>query len=594
MSTLVWCWCVAVTPAVRAQGAEEALNAAAPQVIAPATVAPAPATSAPAAPAAAGQPYADELVERARALKLSDQEMWKRLLHYRRGWFGGWESEADGRDFFLAEDGKTEPEHELTATLRGLFGPEPADPKQQHPLCRFPARVAWLARELGFDWRRIPARSCPRYEEFLSLLRPKGFALVFSSYYLNNPSSALGHTFLRVFRDKGTRKESPDLLDYGVDFSATVDTKNALVYAIKGLAGLFPGQFKRVPYFYKVREYNDHDSRDIWEYELNLSPVEVQMVAAHLWELGSTYFAYYYLSENCSYHVLGALQVANPKLKLLDEIGWPTVPADTIKALYKNPGFIRKIHYRPSIRTQFKQRLDRLTARQRDQVLALVRDPKAQLPADFTQTERVQILDTAIDLIDIGFADELLKERHEMDPKITGAQQTLLERRAEDLVPSGESTFAPPLRQMPHVGHDSKRIALGSGYRRERGYYHSLSFRLALHDLADPTPGYLDSAQIEFLPGNIRYYVEQPRLRLEDLSLVRVRSLSPISRYEKSMSWAMDFGMRRILDSGCRDCLTGFGQVGAGYTIAPFGSWLTAFALANLSVDMPAKSGALL
>jgi hypothetical protein len=545
--------------------------------------------------AAPGQrSYADELVEQARSLRLADQETWKRLLHYRKGLFGGWESEADGRDFFLAPDGKTEPRQELEATLRGFFVPEPTDPKLQHPLCRFPARTLWLDQQLHFDWSKIPARRCQRYEEFLQIIRPNGFALVFSSYYLNNPSSALGHTFLRVHRAKDANKERPDLLDYGIDFSATVDTHNALIYGIKGLTGLFPGQFNRVPYYFKIREYNDHDSRDIWEYELNLTPEQTRMVAAHLWELGSTYFAYYYLSENCSYHILGALQVADPKLKLIDEVGWPVVPADTIKALYKNPGFVGKIGYRPSIRTQFKRRLGILTSKERDGVLTLMHDPKAPLAASLSQNERVRVLDTAIDLVDVNFASELLKERRDMDPSLVSAQQTLLERRAEDLVPSEEPKFEPPFRQMPHLAHGSKRVGMGSGYMRERGYYHTLNFRLSLHDLADPTPGYLESAQIEFLPGTIRYFVQSPRLRLEDLSLVRVRSLSPIGRFDKSMSWLVDLGMRRITDRGCNGCITGFGQVAGGYTIAPFGNWLSVFALANATIDMPAGSDSLL
>ena len=72
--------------------------------------------------------------------------------------------------------------------------------------------------------------------------------------------------------------------------------------------------FHALPYFYKVREYNDYESRDLWEYDLNLSPRAVAMLVAHLWELGSTYFDYFYLSENCSYHSLAVLGVAEPSL----------------------------------------------------------------------------------------------------------------------------------------------------------------------------------------------------------------------------------------------------------------------------------------
>ena len=134
---------------------------------------------------------------------------------------------------------------------------------------------------------------------------------------------------------------------------------------------------------------------------------------------------------------------------------------------------------------------------------------------------------------------------------------------------------------------------MGSGHQSDRGYYHVLNFRLALHDLADASSGYPEHAQIEFLPGTLRYFIDTPRLRLDELSFARVRSLTPISRFEKSMSWMVDLGMRRTYDAGCRDCATGFGQVGGGFAVSPFGKWLTMYALANVALDAPVHTGLL-
>src|SRR5262249_34403761 len=157
--------------------------------------------------------------------------------------------------------------------------------------------------------------------------RPHTIRLVFSSYYLNNPASAFGHTFLRVERtDPFTVSERRELLDHGIDFSADVDTGNAVIYAIKGLTGLFPGTYKLRPFFYKVREYTHYESRDLWEYELALDDRQVMLVTAHLWELGSTYFDYYYITENCAYQILAALEVADPRIELLRHVKTPVLP----------------------------------------------------------------------------------------------------------------------------------------------------------------------------------------------------------------------------------------------------------------------------
>lgn len=519
--------------------------------------------------------------------------MWLRLLHYRETLTGGYESEADGAPFFLAAEGKTDPDAELEATLRGFF-----DTKGtyrglwRHPRCRFPARFMWLDKELGIEPSKLPKVACPELEQYVRRLRPRAIVLVFSSYFLNNPASAFGHTFLRVSKAKSeTGREGLTLLDYGIDFSATVDTDNDLLYAFKGLMGLFRGDFHRIPFYYKVREYNDFESRDLWEYELNLTQEQVNMVVAHIWELGHTYFAYYYLTENCSYHILGALDVADPDFDLTSGLGWPVIPADTVKAIRDVPGLIRNVRYRPSNRTQFQRRLGTLSTTERAAVHTLMDNPGAALPDDFSERQVVRVIDAAIDLYDIRLASDLVKDRSDIDVEEAAKQHALLARRTEHVVPSEHDDFAPPFRQMPHVGHDSTRLGMGSGYDELDGYYHLLSFRLALHDLADPGIGYPNTASIEFMPTTLRYDIESPKLKLDRFSLVRVQSLSPLTSFDKSLSWMVDFGIARDYDDGCKGCASGFGQVGGGFALEPFGPSFTLFVLAHARVQGPVDTG---
>jgi hypothetical protein len=531
--------------------------------------------------------YVERVVSRARALGLHRDKTWLRLLHYRKALFGGYASEADGPLFFTSEEGDSDPEAELEGTLRAFYGPRPADPKIQHPYCRFPARFRFLESKLSLDRELLPTTTCQKYLEFVGRLQAKKVILVFSSYYLNNPASAFGHTFLRIGKGQGEERQ---LLDTGINFSATVDTENAIAYAFKGMVGLFPGEFSKVPYAAKVREYNDFESRDIWEYELDLDQTEVNRVVDHLWELGSTYFWYYYLTENCSYHILGALEVARPELELIEPLGFPVLPVDTVKVLVDNPGLVRNVSYRPSNRTLVRQRLEGLTGSEREAVGKIMRHPRASL-SGLSVAEQVRVLDTAIDLADIALASDLLKERKDVDRRRADMQQALLERRAEFLVPSDDFVYPVPFRQAPEVGHDSSRVGLGSGYSRERGYFHALSFRLALHDLADPVAGYPAGSQIEFLPVSLRYLVESPRLRLERLSLVRVRSFTPLTRFDRPWSWTIDVGMTRTQDRGCRDCVAAFGEFGAGFTLGLFDDSLLFFALADARLLGPVRSG---
>ena len=517
-----------------------------------------------AAPQARSSPYAEELVAAARAQGLWRQPEWLKLGHYDKGIGGGYASEAAGASFFLAPDGKTNPQAELDATIRGLF----SAPSQ----CQFPARFAWLNSQLRFDPSRLPLYSCPKFEAFWARVQARSVTLVFSSYYLNNPSSAFGHTFLRLNKTEAPRGEKRfELLDYGVDYAATVDTHNAVLYAVKGLFGLFPGHFNHYPYFYKVREYNDYESRDLWEYGLNLTPGQLAMLVAHLWELGSTYFDYFYVTKNCSYQILGALEVANPALHLLSETRYVAVPADTVKALFKNPGLVQSVHYRPSIRSQFRARAERLNDREQQQVALLAQQPSADFPPGFSPSERARVLDATLDLLDFHFAKELVDAVHS---PASVRKQTLMERRSELGVPSEPLEVSAP-GSRPDEGHGSMRLSLGGGYSSQTHDYAELGFRLALHDLNDAPRGYPELASMEFLPTLLRFNERGRRVWLEDFSLVKVISLTDVDAFDQQVTWKARLGANTVRDRGCRECLEGIVEGGGGLTKRLFNGHLT-------------------
>ncbi|MCG8419587.1 MAG: DUF4105 domain-containing protein [Proteobacteria bacterium] len=513
--------------------------------------------------------YSRELIARAHAMGLAESSQWLRLGHWKasgwsRLWFigalSGWQSEADGGDFFLARNGKSSPSAELNATLRAFTRPTPAG--DEHAICRFPARFRWLHRQLRFDRDRLAAPRCGKFEAYLKSVKPKSAIVVFSSYFLSKAASAFGHTFLRIEKDEphaGTERRQ--LLDTGIDYSATVTTSNALIYGIMGMIGGFRGTFRKLPYYYKVREYNDFDTRDIWEYRLDLSDEQLFMLVAHLWELGSTYFDYFYFTENCSYHILGAIEAARPDIELLSGVKSPVIPADTIKALFSVPGLVVDVAYRPSLMTQFRHRVEGMSDVQLDTVEKLVEAPDSQFPDSMTTRQRIQVLDAAADLVDIKYSKTLLVD---LGSEPSRLKLRLLERRARIGQPSADVSVAIPWHKQPHVGHGSRRIGIGAGTMRGADEYLSLQLRVTLHDLADPAPGYPELSQIEFLPFELRYFPDRQRLRFERASLVRIVHLNSQGRFNRRISWKVDVGGTRIYDRGCDGCFVGVALVGGG------------------------------
>jgi Domain of unknown function (DUF4105) len=529
------------------------------------------------------------LVARADELKLAEDPGWLRLGHWRPRWLPGVKGDPDGPGFYLAPEGKTDPAAELRATLAGFLKAPPGTPDElDDPVCRFPARLLYLAGRLGFDPGALPPRSCPRQLAFFEQVQARSVTLVFSSYYLNNPASAFGHTFLRL-----NKTETPlpgktfELLDYGINYAATPDTRNAVLYAFKGLFGLFKGNFSHYPYYYKVREYSDSESRDLWEYDLALEPSEVAMLVAHLWELGGTWMDYWYLDENCSYHVLGALQAAAPRLTLIAPFAlWPmVVPADTVKVLFANPGLVRSVHYRPAMRTQFEARARLLDDAQSDAVEVLAVDPGAPLPPG-DNVAKARVLDATLDLMDVRHAKELL---FDTSPELARRRQVLLQRRSTVRVQSPELLIRPPDESRPDRGHGSLRFGLGGGLVEPRGEARSglatFDFRLSLHDLLDPPDGYPPVAQIEFLPTRLRYDGDRREVALDESLFVRIVSLAPWNRFDKRTSWHLSLGSAMVRDSGCPSCVAFVAAGGAGFAGAAFGGALHAALFTDATIE---------
>jgi hypothetical protein len=446
---------------------------------------------------------------------------------------------VDSRDFYHAPDGKNDPQAELEGTLRAFFSEAAETDEAQHPQCRFPARYAWLGAELGFDERRMPRPQCRRYREWRSALDAKQLTLVFASAYLDNPGSMYGHTLLRV--DAADQDERTRLLAYSISFAADTNETNGIVFAVKGLFGGYPGVFAMLPYYMKVREYSDLENRDLWEYELDLSPEELERVLRHAWELLPAYFEYYFFDENCSYHLLALLQVARPDLELTAPFRLWALPVDTVRALTDQPGLVKRIVYRPARSTLIAERLARMQPEER----RMARDlGLGTLNADDAAL-RALPPERAARVIEAGY-DYLNYRRTTGTSAVKDggalARELLVARSRVD-APSQAPDLETPVR--PDQGHRTARLSAGAG-RRERHDFLELGVRPTYHDIVDDDAGYIGGAQIEFFHLRARRY-ESASARIESFIPVNIFSLSPRDDFFQRKSWRVAAGWQRSL-----------------------------------------------
>jgi hypothetical protein len=134
--------------------------------------------------------------------ELSQSTKWHSLLHYKKTMLGGYKSQADGQDFFLHAEGKTNPQAELEELIKQIG--EKRNPVTGDVACKFPLRTKWINKELGFPYK-IDFSGCTKYFEFFQKVAARRASIVFSSYYLGNPNSAFGHTLLRLSRYEDTK-----------------------------------------------------------------------------------------------------------------------------------------------------------------------------------------------------------------------------------------------------------------------------------------------------------------------------------------------------------------------------------------------------
>lgn len=496
---------------------------------------------------------------------------WLKLVHYQKTLGGNYQSESLPSDFFLSNKGRTEPKEELEATIKAMLMPfDQKKSNDTHALCQFPARALYLSSYVPELLEQKESIECREFSKFKNRLQAKSLSLVFSSYYLNTPASAFGHTLIRFIKNPDAMgSERFELLDYAANYAAVVTTQNSFLYGVLGLTGGFRGEFASLPYFYKIREYNDFESRDIWDYELNLSRIELDMIIAHLWEMRLVQFPYYYLTKNCSYHILALLDVANPQWQLTQRVPKIVIPVDTIKVIKETPGLLKKVSFRPSKKRVLDYRIEQLTGKEARLVKKSIHHKDPKILEDSNHSRKHLILDAAIDSIDFFHAEKILLE----DPATMEWKRKFLIARSKIDQPSTKVEIDTPENERPDLGHGSRRFSVGRGNNKKQGPFTTLEYRAALHDLLDPSIGQNPGASMEMGRIRLRYNNKiksqngRSWLWLDDLSLIEVQSISPVTSFYNNMSWKIYVGAQTLKDRGCFGCLAPQITGAGGYSL---------------------------
>ena len=460
------------------------------------------------------QTSAKELTTKPDLVTFAESAQWQKLLHIRRSLLGKQSRMRPGK-FFLSDKGNTDAFAELVTNM-----------KQGEALaCDFPARYMILAKH--FNWSLKPLEKCRDFNNWVESLDADALWIIYTAQYLSNPSSSFGHSFIR-FSGPGHN----ELLDLTMGFAAIVPKDvNALEYIYNGLTGGFPGDFSQAPFFGKLLEYSEAESRNMWAYRVNFTPEEFKLVLAHLWELYTrAETGYYFFDDNCSLMLLEALSVARPDIDFYTGFGLYVTPLESVKALVQ-VGWVSEVRHISSLRTRLEQKFNQLDKKQK----AEFNKAKDSHSSNINQLKDPKVLETLIDYYDFK-KNETWGWKRDSDKK---AYNDLLIARAK----VGGSVQWQPIpeefNQRPDNSAAPHWVNLSGGTSTE-GSFLGVGFNPAVHNLMARDEGFVRFSEVEVLGVSGRYYNNTDKMnhwQLDSVKLFSMVNLVPYESFDHELAW---------------------------------------------------------
>lgn len=475
---------------------------------------------------------------------LSSEPQWRKLLHYRDN-----SSVIESASFFLSAKGQNSAQHEYQATLNALSKPN----SSTH--CQFPARYLWLKQKLGTDFG-LSLAFCDDFNQWKNKNPADSISLIYVTGYLGNPASFFGHLLMKFNEKNGLSKEV-DLLDIGVNFGADADPDdNPVKYVTYGLFGGYNASFTNTNYYQHTNTYAEHEQRELWEYELNLTQWEINLLQAHLWELQDTVFNYYFLTQNCSTAMAYFVGIVLDESLLIEYQPWD-MPINVFNRLTKvthnNEPLVKKIHQRQSKYTRIHNKYRLLTENEKRWVLSINNDIslleklKSSSLSKESKSKILDILTEYVELVIVTESDDAALKKAKENKRLL--MVTRLSYEHDPIVWDYKVSEPPHKAQMPI------NIGTGLGYNHQSGKYLSIKGYAAYYDfLALDTARSKDSS-ITLLNTELRKNHERVWINKFELFNIAALNTNDVDLFPNDrLAWQLK-AVVEPKDLSCTSCL---------------------------------------
>lgn len=481
---------------------------------------------------------------------------------------GYFSSEFEDPDFFVHPNGINNFELEINSLIEAFKDPNKTFTKDQLPAaCLFPARKKVLEKLLKISFPQPP---CKDYFAWRNRLQTTRLSLLFAGAYSQNPASLFGHTMIRLSNQNDLIRTSP-LLSYVVGFLAQTGDDGTLTRFQKGLTGQYPGYFQLEPFYMKLGLYNNSESRDIWEVDLNFSDDEIELFMSHLWEVSRFAKPYFFIKKNCSYQLLKLLEAIKTNLNLTNKIYLETLPHETIRMLSEQGVASHKYLFYPSLQKKMTQKIESMSPKQKISFNQSLKSLEAML-----QEQDVLVIDTLIMYWQLKNYQTQLKLK---PVEILLMEKTFLHRSqiSEESVDSGQ-VFQKQGPIPPFQGHKSRQIKIGSS--QDVGI---LTYRSGVHGFDQSTLGFDDFSAIQYLGFDAFLNYERPQYSEYDFIIADIRSFEDYISQELKKSWLLRINF--LSKSEFQDSKSSSFNLKAGIGFSHSWGQLRAYSLATIKTE---------
>jgi len=431
----------------------------------------------------------------------SNNNYWKKLLHYNAD-----KSRVISNEFFISQNGNINPAEELKTTVNLLKGD-----KGNIIACNYPARYLWIRKSLP-DIPFYNLKQCPELVLFMDQFQKDRIDIVFASEFLNVPSSSFGHIML-VFHDD----TQPYLTANTIHFAAETNNENFFRYAFNGINGDFNGYFLRSLFFKKKYEYNILEQRYLHRYTLDFDKAKIKNLLYHLFELRKATFKYYFIKENCAYQIAILLDIAQGNPETINH-GLYVLPIDVIK--YHEKSIIKKEVSLPTV-IKTKELIETMNKYEKMQFQSVISN---KLDPNIVESDKV--IESLINYYEYNFR----RYNHIFDNYETVMSLKHTKSNLNHDIPEPLERDAP------------SKIGIGLyGDSRKNGIY--LQYRPFLRDVYDIQKDTQQESELNLFNLDLIAYTDE--IKIEELNIISIKSLSMRSKFFTPYSWMFFAGANR-------------------------------------------------